>query len=53
MATKIQRVFSKGLIPISSPFKISKGIEKLLLEGYEIELGEGGMKINKDALEGT
>ena len=46
MAERIKRFFSKGLLPISPPFKISSGIKALMSEGYEIELGDGGMKIN-------
>jgi hypothetical protein len=46
MASKLVRIFNKDLINISSPFKISAGIDKLIRDGYEIELGEGGLRLN-------
>jgi hypothetical protein len=52
-ANKVRRLFNKGLSPLSPPFKISDGVKKLLLKGYEIELGEGGKKINQNNINGT
>lgn len=48
MASKLVRIFNKDLINVSSPFKISAGVEKLIQDGYEIELGEGGLRLNKE-----
>ena len=47
MAEKVKRHFNKGLFSISPPFKISDGIKTLISTGYELELGQGGKKINR------
>lgn len=48
MASKLVRIFNKDLINVSSPFKISTVVNKLMQEGFEIELGEGGLRLNKE-----
>ena len=52
-AERIRRLFGKGLMPISPPFKISSGIKDLISEGYEIELGDGGIKLNQVDIKGS
>ena len=48
MANKLVRFFKKDLVSISSPFMISSEIEELIEKGFEIELGVGGKRINKE-----
>lgn len=48
MASKLIRIFSRDLVSIFSPFKISNGVKKLVQDGFEIELGDGGMRLNKE-----
>lgn len=53
MCSKVVRLFRKTLHDLSSPFKISKEIEKLVVAGHELELGSGGVRINKMNTNGT
>ncbi|WP_207496760.1 hypothetical protein [Aridibaculum aurantiacum] len=55
LTTKIVRSFKKKLITSKrlKPFYISEGINKRLDEGYEVELGKGGMRVSKLELNGT
>lgn len=53
MCSKVVRLFKNTLHNLSSPFKISKEIEKLIAAGHEVELGRGGMRINKLNINGT
>ena len=46
-AQKLLKLFSKNLSVISSPFSVSLGIRELLNNGFELELGKGGMRITK------
>ncbi len=48
MASKLVRIFNKDLISVSSLFKISVGVNKLMQDGFEIELGEGGLRLNEE-----
>ena len=47
MASKLVRIINKDLVNVSSPFKISAGVKSLIQSGFEIELGEGGLRLNK------
>lgn len=53
MAEKVKKHFNKGLLPLSSSFKFSDGIKNLLSKGYELELGQGGKKINRPNINGS
>jgi hypothetical protein len=46
---KVVRTFKKHLFtnPSLSPFYISQGIKELLKDGYELELGRGGMRLGE------
>ena len=48
LANKLIRFFKKDLVTISSPFMISSEIAEIIEKGFEIELGEGGKRINKE-----
>ena len=53
--TKLVRTFKKGLTTIIrlKPFYISESIINLLDKDYELELGEGGMRVTKLTINGT
>jgi hypothetical protein len=53
VAKKAVRIFSKNLLPISKPFKISPQVKNLIEQGYQIELGRGGRVINKTSINST
>lgn len=44
---KIVRQFNLNLISVSEQFKISSEIKNLMFNGYEIELGINGIRLNK------
>ena len=52
MASKLVRVFKKHLVNFSSPFMVSSGITELMEKGFEVELGEGGKRINNNYKDG-
>jgi hypothetical protein len=49
LTNRLIRTFKKNLKTTTKlkPFYVSEGIIALLNKGYELELGEGGMRINK------
>ena len=46
-ANKMVRQFNLNLIDISKPFKISSDIKEMIFNGYEIELGISGSRLNE------
>jgi hypothetical protein len=52
LTNRLVRTFKKKLNPIPNhkPFYISEETIALLNKGYELELGEGGMRVNKNIL---
>src|SRR5690606_32952901 len=46
MAGKLVKIFKKDLLDIPSAFKMSLGVKRLIEEGSEIELGEGGLRLS-------
>jgi hypothetical protein len=54
-ATKLVRTFKKKLITTSriKPFYITESVANHLTNGYELELGEGGMRVTKHNINGT
>lgn len=50
-AQKIVRIFEKDLNVISRPFKVTPEIKEWVHRGYELELGQGGRRINSQNIE--
>lgn len=54
-ANKLVRTFKKKLVTTSrlKPFYITESVANYLTSDYELELGEGGMRVTKHDLNGT
>ena len=55
LTNKLVRTFKKRLTTAHhlKPFYISESIINLLNDNYELELGQGGMRVNKNTINGT
>ncbi len=55
LTNKLVRTFKKKLTTTSrlKPFYVTESIVKHLTSDYELELGEGGMRVNKHNINGT
>ncbi len=55
LTNKLVRTFKKKLTTTSrlKPFYITESVVKHLANDYELELGEGGMRVNKHNINGT